>query len=88
LRDEGTLVHVGTAWNYRLVIQHVFKDQIAERMEESGLKSTDKGWIQKFQWAVNEVIESIGGEDVAQQKYGEMARAWNEAEPPEDLKRR
>jgi len=48
LGDEETLVRVGTAWNYRLVIQHVFKDEIAEEMEKTGLKSTDKEWIQRF----------------------------------------
>ena len=57
-------------------------------MEETGLKSTDKGWIQKFQWAVNGVVESLGGEDTVQEKYGEMAETWNKAEPPEELKRR
>lgn len=81
-------MRVGTVWNYRLVIQHVFKDELAEQMERTGLKSTDKDWIQRFQWAVNEVIKSIGGESVAQEKYGEMAKTWNETEPPEELKRK
>ena len=88
LGEEGTLVRVGTVWNYRLVIQHVFKDEIAETMERTGLKSTDRGWIKKFQGAVNEVIDSIGGDDAAQEKYGEMAKTWNEIEPPEELKRK
>lgn len=57
-------------------------------MEESGLKASDKGWLQKFQWAVNEVIDSLGGEEVVVEKYGEIAKAWNEAEPPEELKRK
>ena len=57
-------------------------------MDESGLKSTDQGWIQKFQWAVNKVIASIGGEAVAQEKYGQLAQAWNETEPPEEVKRK
>jgi len=34
------------------------------------------------------VIKSIGGESVAQEKYGEMAKTWNETEPPEELKRK
>lgn len=70
------------------MIQHVYRDEIAEQMEKTGLKSSDKAWIQKFQWAVNQVIESIGGDGVAQEKYGEMAKTWNEAEPPEELKRK
>jgi len=70
------------------VIQHVFRDQIAKEMKKSGLKSSDKAWIKRFQLAVNEVITSEGGEEVALEKYGEVAKTWNEIEPPEDLKRR
>jgi len=88
LEDESLLVPVGTVWNYRLVIHHVFRDQIAKEMKKSGLKSSDKAWIQRFQLAINEVITSEGGEEVALEKYGEMAKTWNETEPPEDLKRR
>ena len=88
LEGESTLVPVGTTWNFRLVVQHLFKDDIAQKMEDSGLKASDKGWLQGFQWAVNEVIESLGGEQVVSEKYGEMAKAWNEADLPEDLRRR
>ena len=55
-------------------------------MEKTGLKSSDKGWLQQFQWAVNEVIKSEGGEDAAVEKCGEIAKTWNEVEPPEDLR--
>jgi hypothetical protein len=88
VEDESTLVPVGTVWNYRLVIQHLFRDEIAKHMEETGLKANDKAWLQKFQWAVNEVIKAEGGEDAALEKYGEMAKSWNEAEPPEELKKK
>ena len=70
------------------MIQHVFRDQIAKEMKKSGLKSSDKAWIQRFQLAVNEVIASEGGEEAVLEKYGEVAKTWNEIEPPEDLKRR
>lgn len=66
----------------------MFKDEIAEHMKKTGLKSSDNAWLQKYQWAVNKVIESEGGEDAIMEKYGEMAKAWNEAKPPEELKRR
>ena len=79
---------VGTVWNYRLVVRHKHREEIDKKMEESGLKSGDKGWIQKFQQAVSEVILSIGGEDTARELYGPVAKAWNESEPPEDVKRR
>ena len=85
---QPTLVPVGTLWHYRLVIQHLFKDDIAKKMEKTGLKASDKGWLQQFQWAVNEVIESVGGEEAASEKYGEIAKSWNEADAPEDLKRK
>jgi len=88
LRDESTLVPVGTVWNYRLVVQHVFKDTIAEKMKNTGLTHTDKGWIREYQMAVNSVIQSLGGEEKVVSEYGEMAKSWNEVEPPEELKRR
>ena len=57
-------------------------------MEKTGLKASDKGWLQEFQWVVNDVIKTLGGERVASEKYGELAKAWNEADLPEDLRRR
>lgn len=88
MQGESTLVPVGTVWNYRLVIQHLFRDEITKKMEKTGLKSSDKSWIQRFQWAVNEVIKSEGGEDAVLKKYGEMAKSWNEAQAAEELKRK
>ena len=88
MEEESTLVPVGTAWNYRLVIQHLFRDDIAKEMNQTGVKANDKDWLQKFQWAVNEVIQSEGGEEAALEKYGPMAKSWNEADLPEDLRRR
>jgi len=70
------------------VIQHLFRDDIALKMEKSGLKASDKSWLQGFQWTVNEVIESLGGEQVASERYGELAKAWNDADLPEELRRR
>lgn len=57
-------------------------------MGNTGLKSNEKEWIKRYQLAVNEIIQSLGGEDAVQEKYGEVADAWNEAEPPEELKRK
>ena len=88
MEGEPTLVPVGTTWNFRLVIQHLFRDDIAQKMEKTGLKASDKGWLQEFQWAVNDVIKTLGGERVASEKYGELAKAWNDADLPEDLRRR
>ena len=88
LRDESTLVPVGIVWNYRLVIQQLFKDDITMHMDKTGLKSTDKGWLKKFQWAVNKVIESLGGEDEVQVEYGEIAKDWNASSPPDEVKRK
>ena len=70
------------------MVQHLFRDEISREMEKTGLKSSDKGWLQKFQWVVNEVISSQGGEEAVTEKYGEIAKTWNETEPPEDLKRK
>jgi hypothetical protein len=81
-------VRVGTLWNYRLVVQHLHKEEIATLMAKSGLTPSDPGWLQKFQWSVNEVIGSLGGEDKVSEKYAEMAKSWNETEPPEELKRK
>lgn len=86
--EEPSLVQVGTSWNYRRVIQHEFKEDIAKKMEESGLKSTDKEWIQKFQQVVTDIIESMGGEGEAKKRYGETAMKWNEADLPEELRRK
>jgi hypothetical protein len=88
LEDESTLVRVGTVWNYRLVVQHLHKDDISSQMAKTGLTPSDPGWIKQFQLSVNKVIESLGGDDKVSEKYGEMAKLWNEVEPPEDLKRK
>ena len=57
-------------------------------MEETGLKSSGKTWIQTFQQAVNEVIHKIGGEEKAKGLYAETAKLWNETGVPEELKRK
>ena len=57
-------------------------------MKKTGLKSSDKGWIQQFQQVVSQVVTSEGREAVASNKYGEIAKAWNESEPPEELQRK
>lgn len=81
-------MQVGPAWNYRLVVQHLHKDRIAEKMDDTGLKSSDKAWIQGFQLAVNEVVQEIGGEEKAKELYAETAKLWNEAGLPEEVKRK
>lgn len=68
------------------MIQHLHKDEIARVMAGSGLTPNDSAWLQKFQWTVNSVIEGLGGEDAVSEKYGEMAKVWNEVGPPEELK--
>jgi hypothetical protein len=86
--DEAALVRVGTVWNYRLVVQHLHKDEIAKIMEKTGLIPKDPDWIKQFQLAVNNVIKSLGGEEEVSEKYGEMAKSWNEIAPPEEIKRK
>lgn len=66
--------------------QHLHKEEISKHMAESGLTPSDPGWLQKFQWCVNEVIGSLGEDDM--QKYAEMAKSWNETEPPEEIQRK
>jgi hypothetical protein len=70
------------------VIQNLFKDEISQKMKETGLRASDKGWLQQYQWAVNEVVESKCGEEDGLEKYGEMAKTWNEVGVPEELQRR
>lgn len=81
-------MQVGTAWNYRLVIQHIHKEDIAKKMKETGLNSSDKTWIQHFQLAVNEVIQEMGGEEAAKDRYVDVAQSWNETGVPEELRRK
>ena len=88
LDDEPTLVKVGTIWNYRLVVQYLFKKEIGEHMEKSGLVSKDSGWLQKFQQSTNEVIESLGGTTKVSAKYTPTAKAWNEVGPEEEMKQK
>lgn len=88
LKDESTLVRVGTVWNYRLVVQHLYKDQIANHMAKTNLTPKDPGWIKNFQLSVNAVIKSLGGDDKVAEKYGETAKSWNEVELPDELKRK
>ena len=70
------------------MVQHLHRDEIGKYMEESGLTPNDQGWLQKFQWSVNEVIKSLGGNDKVSEKYGEVAKSRNEAGLPEELRRK
>jgi hypothetical protein len=86
--EEPPVGQVGIAWNYRLVVQQLFKEEINKKMAESGLKSSDNQWLQRFQQAVTEVIDSMGGEATVKETYGETAKEWNKAGVPEDLRRK
>ena len=88
LKDEPTLVRVGTLWNSRLVIQHLCKDQISEHMAKTELTPKDPGWIKQYQLAVNEVINSLGGDAKVSENFGETAKSWNQTGLPEELKRK
>ena len=88
LGDASTLIPVGTVWNYRLVVQHLHKDEISQIMDKTGLTTQDPGWIREFQMAVNSVIKALGGSEVVSERYGQVAKSWNEAEPPEELRRK
>ena len=68
------------------MVQHLYKEDIAQCMAESGLTPSDPGWLQKFHWTVSEVIESLSDDDL--EKYAQMAKTWNETEPPEEIQRR
>ena len=57
------------------------------RPDTTGLTSSDKGWIKKYQQVVIEAIESLDGEEVVKEKYTDMVKDWNEADLPEDLRR-
>lgn len=86
--DETTLVPVGTTWHHRLVVQYLHKEEIAEQVEASGLTPQDPNYLQQYQWCVNEVIKNLGGEDKISKEYGEKANSWNDAELPEELRRK
>ena len=88
LRDASTLVPVGTVWNYRRVVQHLHKEEISKLMESTSLTPRDPDWIKEFQLSVNAVIKSLGGDAKAAEKYGEMAKSWNEVELPEELRQK
>ena len=86
--DESALVLIGTHWNHRLVVQQLFRDDIASRMKNTSLTPKHPGWIKAFQLCVTEVIASLGGDEVVAEKYGEMAKAWNEVEPPQEVQKK
>jgi hypothetical protein len=88
LEDESTLVRVWTLWNYGLVVQNVHKEDINKILSQSSLSSQDAGWLQTYQLAVNEVIQSLGGEKAVVEEYGPMAKLWNNTAPPDHVERR
>lgn len=57
-------------------------------MAATGLTPNDPKWLSEYHKAVTEVINSLGGEEKAQEEYGEMAKSWNEQEPPDELKQK
>ena len=85
--DKSIAVQVGTVWNHRLVVQHQFKDQVAEELAKYKLAPDAKDRMQKYQWSTNAVIKSLGG-DAAVKEYAALAKTWNETEAPEELKRK
>jgi ABC-type sulfate transport system substrate-binding protein len=88
LEEEVPLVRVGTVWNHRLVVQHLYKKEIAEIMAKTGLTPKDPEWIKQFQLAVNAVIKTLGGDAKVSEQYADTAKSWNEIEPPEEIKRK
>lgn len=82
------LVPVGTIWNARRVVQHLFKDEISQELKEGGHKSGDTDWLQVYQEEVTNVWNSLGDEKKVLEKYGEMAKTWNDVGPPEEAKRK
>jgi hypothetical protein len=86
--DESTLIRVGTVWNWRLVVQHLHKEDIAVLTAKTGLTHNDKAWLQNYQWSTNTVIDSLGGSDKISEEYGVIAKSWNTLEPPDELKRK
>jgi len=57
-------------------------------MKQTGLTSRDKEWIPEYQKAVSSVIKSLGDQDEVMAEYGDLAKSWNETEPPEEIKRK
>ena len=81
--EEPPFVQAGS-WNFRRVIQQEFKEGISKNLEVTGLKSTSKLWVGKYQEEVTKIINKLGEDEVA--KYTEVAKTWNEADLPEDLR--
>lgn len=69
-------------------LRHLYKEDIVSHMAKTGLTPKDPGWIKEFQLSVNAVVEWLGGDDVVMEKYGDMAKLWNEVAPPEELRRK
>ena len=83
------LVPIGTAWNARRVVQHLFRDEILQKLKEGGHAASDgSSWLREYHAEVNQVWESLGDEGDVQEKYGEMAKTWNDVGPPEEAKRK
>ena len=79
---------MGTLWNARRVIQHLHRDEIARKLKEAEVNHSDSKWFPAYHEAVNEVWKSLGDDEEVQEKYGEMAKTWNNAGPPEEAKRK
>jgi len=82
------MVPVGTAWNARRVVQHLFKDDITKRLKEGGHTSSDSDWLHAYHEEVNKVWSSLDEEEGGLEKYVEMAKTWNDVGPPEEVKRK
>ena len=44
--------------------------------------------MHEYHVEVNQIWESLGDENDVLEKYGEMAKTWNDVGPPEEVKRR
>ena len=57
-------------------------------MEKTGLVPKDSKWLTEYHKAVTALINDLGGEVKVQEEYGEIAKSWNEREPPEEVKQK
>ena len=76
---------VGKQWTSRLVVDHLFHNEIKQIVDACGITDS-RQWIGKWASALTQMHKSLTDEERA--KYKVLAKQWKEEGPPLAVKRR
>jgi len=83
--EDGPPVQIGKRWNTRLVVDHLFHDEIEKEVNE--LKPKPEDWIGVWQSTVTTIKNRLEAEGKLPE-YQAIADQWNKVGPPKEIQMR